>query len=101
MTAVNYLTKTELPSAFNTGNFDLASQQAVIQQLIADGLYTGSNPDDGKSVWVESDIFQGVPQPPLFDSTGNSNVPGFIQVLEVEGSNVQVNTDATLKVIVD
>jgi hypothetical protein len=121
MTTVNYLTKTELPSAFNTGNFDLASQQAVINQLIHDGLYTNSTPDDGKSVWVESDIYQGVQQPPLFDSRGddsrdhdsgdhdsggddsrgNSNVPGFVQVLEVEGSNVQVNTDSTLKIIVD
>jgi Ca2+-binding RTX toxin-like protein len=101
MTTVNYLTKTELPGAFNTGNFDLASQQAVIKQLIADGLYDNSNPDDGKAVWVESDIFQGVPQPPLFDSGGNSKVPNFIQVLEVEGTNVTVNTDKVLDIIVD
>jgi Ca2+-binding RTX toxin-like protein len=101
MTTVNYLTKTELPSAFNTGNFDLASQQAVIKQLIADGLYDNSNPDDGKAVWVESDIFGGVPQPPPFDSSGNPTVPSFVQVLEVEGRNVTVSTDKVLDVIVD
>jgi Ca2+-binding RTX toxin-like protein len=101
MTVVNYMTKTELPSAFNTGNFDAASQQAVINQLIKDGLYTASNPDDGKSVWVESDIFQGVQQPPLFDSGGNPDVPNFVQVLEVEGTNVTVSTDKVLDIIVD
>jgi Ca2+-binding RTX toxin-like protein len=101
MTVVNYLTKTELPDAFNSSNFSAASQQAVINQLIADGLYTNSNPDDGKTVWVESDIYKGVPQPPQFDSTGNSNVPKFVQVLEVEGSNVTVSTDKVLDIIVD
>ena len=101
MTTVNYLTKTDLHDAFNTGHFDAASQQAVINQLILDGLYTNSTPDDGRSVWVESDIYKGVKQPPLFDSTGHSQVPGFVQVLEVEGSNVKVNTDSTLKIIVD
>jgi Ca2+-binding RTX toxin-like protein len=94
------MTKTELPSAFNTGNFDAASQQAVINQLIKDGLYT-AGPDDGKSGWVESDILQGVPQPPFFDSNGNPDVPQFVQVLEVEGTNVTVNTDKVLDIIVD
>jgi Ca2+-binding RTX toxin-like protein len=101
MSTVNYLTKTDLHDAFNTGHFDAASQQAVINQLILDGLYTNSTPDDGKSVWVESDIFSGVPQPPLFDSAGNPIVPAFVQVLEVEGANVTVNTDKVLDVIVD
>lgn len=101
MAVINYLTKTDLPSALNTGNFDPASQQAVINQLIADGLYTAGNPDDGKSVWVESDIYQGMQQPPLFDSGGASKVAKFIQVLEVEGSNVTVSTDKVLDIIVD
>jgi hypothetical protein len=101
MTVVNYLTKTELPDAFNTGNLDASSQQAVINQLINDGLYTSSTPDDGKSIWVESDIYQGVLQPPLFDSLGNPAVPAFVQALEVEGSNVTVQTDTTLQIIVD
>ena len=70
MTAVNYLTKTELPDAFNKGNLDQASQQAIIDQLINDGLYTNSN-HDGKSVWVESDIYKNHVQPPLFDAGGN------------------------------
>jgi Ca2+-binding RTX toxin-like protein len=100
MTTVNYLTKTDLPDALKTGNLDLSAQNAIIQQLIKDGLYT-AGPDHGQSVWVESDIFEGVQQPPLFDSGGNSSVPGFIQVLEVEGKNVTVHTDSTLKVIVD
>jgi Ca2+-binding RTX toxin-like protein len=101
MTVVNYLTKTELPSAFNTSNLDASAQLAVINQLVSDGLYTGANPDDGKSVWVESDIYQGVSQPPLFGSGGSSTVPNFVQALEVEGSSVNVTTDATLKIIVD
>src|SRR5665811_1764750 len=98
MTVVNYLTKTDLPSAFNTGNLDPSSQQAVINQLINDGLYTGTTPDDGKSIWVESDIYQGVSQPPLFGSDGNPEVPAFVQALEVEGSNVTVQTDSTLQI---
>jgi Ca2+-binding RTX toxin-like protein len=101
MTVVNYLTKTELPSAFNTSNLDATAQMAVINQLVSDGLYTGTNPDDGKSIWVESDIFQGVAQPPLFGAGGSSTVPNFVQALEVEGSSVNVTTDATLKIIVD
>lgn len=106
MTAVNYLTKTELPNALNTSNLDSSSQQAIINQLIADGLYTNShdergNSHDGKSVWVESDIYKGVAQHPFFDSAGNPAVPAFVQVLEVEGSNVTVQTDAALKIIVD
>jgi Ca2+-binding RTX toxin-like protein len=100
MTVVNYLTKTELPNALNTGNLDASSQQAIINQLIADGLYTNSS-HDGKSVWVESDIYKGVAQHPLFDSAGNPAVPAFVQVLEVEGTNVTVQTDAALKIIVD
>ena len=99
MTAVNYLTKTELPDAFNKGNLDQASQQAIIDQLVNDGLYTSNN--DGKSVWVESDIYKNHVQPPLFDSGGNPAVPGFVQVLEVEGGNVTVQTDAALKIIID
>jgi Ca2+-binding RTX toxin-like protein len=102
MTVVNYLTKTELPTtAFNTGNFDASSQAAVINQLIVDGLYDPINPDSGKSIWVESDIYNGAAQPPLFGSGGSSTVPGFVQALEVEGSNVTVQTDSTLKIIVD
>ena len=97
MTTVNYLTKTELPGAFNSSNFDPATQQAVINQLIADGLYT-AGPDDGKAVWVESDIFGGVLQPPPF---GNPDVPDFVNVLEVESANATVDTDQVLSLIVD
>src|SRR5664280_1929043 len=100
MTAVNYLTKADLPDAFNKGNLDHASQDAIIDQLIKDGLYTNSN-HDGKSVWVESDIYKGHAQHPFFDAGGNPAVPGFVQVLEVEGSNVTVQTDAALKIIID
>jgi Ca2+-binding RTX toxin-like protein len=99
MTVVNYLTKTELPHAFNKSNLDHASQDAIIDQLIKDGLYTSSN--DGKSVWVESDIYKGVAQHPFFGAGGNTTVPPFVQVLEVEGSNVTVQTDAALKIILD
>jgi len=99
MTDVNYLTKTELHHAFNTGNLDASAQQAIIDQLIKDGLYSTSN--DGKAVWVESDIYKGVPQHPFFDANGNPTVPPFVQVLEVEGQNVTVHTDSALKVIVD
>jgi Ca2+-binding RTX toxin-like protein len=99
MTDVNYLTKTELRHAFNTGNLGASAEQAIVNQLIKDGLYTTHN--DGSSVWVESDIYKGVPQHPFFDSHGNSTVPGFVQVLEVEGKNVTVETDAALKIIVD
>jgi Ca2+-binding RTX toxin-like protein len=102
MTTVNYLTKTELPHALNTGNLDPGAQQAIINQLIADGLYTaGSQPHGGPAIWVESDIYNGVKQSPLFDSNGNPTVPGFVQLLEVEGKNVNVLTDSALKVIVD
>jgi Ca2+-binding RTX toxin-like protein len=99
MTSVNYLTKTELRDAFNTSNLDASVQHAIINQLVKDGLYT--TPGNGNAVWVESDIFQGVLQPPLFNAGGNSTVPGFVQVLEVEGKNVTVQTDDTLKIIVD
>jgi Ca2+-binding RTX toxin-like protein len=102
MTSVSYLTKTDLPDALNTDNLSLSAQQAIINQLIADGLYT-SGTDNGQSVWVESDIDpdDGTKSPPLFDSGGNPVVPGFVRVLEVEGKNVTVQTDSTLKVIVD
>jgi Ca2+-binding RTX toxin-like protein len=105
MTTVSYLTKTDLPDALKTGNLDLSAQNAIIQQLIKDGLYT-AGPDHGRSVWVESDIFNGVQQPPLFDSpTGSDpndpNPFALASVLEVEGAKVTVNTDAALKVIVD
>jgi Ca2+-binding RTX toxin-like protein len=99
MTDVTYLTKTELPDAFKTSNLNPSLQQAIIDQLIAGGLYTGG-PDDGHAVWVESDIHNG-PTNPLFDSDGIPVVPGFVSVLEVEGNNVTVQTDSTLKVIVD
>jgi Ca2+-binding RTX toxin-like protein len=99
MTDVNYLTKTELHYAFNTGNLDPSAQQAIIDQLIKDGLYTGQN--DGSSVWVESDIYKGVPQHPYFDKHGDPTVPPFVQVLEVEGKHVTVETDPGLKIIVD
>jgi len=100
MTTVNYLTKSDLPDALKTGNLDLSAQNAIIQQLINDGLYS-AGPDNGQTVWVESDIYKGVQQPPLFDSAGKPSVPGFVQLLEVEGNNVTVKTDSTLKVIVD
>jgi Ca2+-binding RTX toxin-like protein len=99
MTDVNYLTKTELHHAFNTSNLNAATQQAIVNQLIKDGLYTTHN--DGSAVWVESDIYKGVPQHPFFGSDGNPAVPGFVQVLEVESKNVTVQTDSTLKIIVD
>lgn len=101
MTVVNYLTKTDLHDAFNTGNFDASSQAAVINQLIAVGLYDNSSPDDGKTIFIELDIYKGVSQPPLFDSGGTPDVPAFVQALEVEGGNVTVNTDPTLQIIVD
>jgi Ca2+-binding RTX toxin-like protein len=100
MTTASYLTKTDLPDALKTGNLDLSAQNAIIQQLINDGLYT-AGADNGQSVWVESDIYDGKQQPPLFDSGGDPTVFGLASVLEVEGANVTVNTDATLKVIVD
>jgi hypothetical protein len=100
MTSLNYLSKTELPTALNAGNLSAANQQAIINQLIADGLYT-SGSDDGRGIWVESDTYQGSQQPPLFDSGGNSTVPGIVSLLEVEGHTVNVTTNSTLKVIVD
>jgi hypothetical protein len=102
MTTVNYLTKTELPDAFKTSNLDPTVQQAVVNQLILDGLYAAGNTDDGRGVWVESDIYNGVLQTPLFD-TGilGPKVSSLIQVLEVEAKDVTVQTDSTLKVIVD
>jgi Ca2+-binding RTX toxin-like protein len=99
MVDVNYLTKTELHTAFNTSNLDASAQKAIVNQLIKDGLYEAHN--NTNAVWVESDIYQGVLQPPLFNAGGNSTVPGFVQVLEVEGKNVTVQTTDTLKVIVD
>lgn len=100
MTTVNYLDKTDLHLAFSPQNLDAASQQAIINQLIADGLYDNSNPDDGKSVWVESDLYNGIVQPPLFATGGNPTVPAFVQVLEVQGSITPVQTTSNLKVIV-
>src|SRR5206468_3199037 len=94
------LTKADLPNAFNTGNFSAASQQAVIDQLIADKIYS-QGVGNGKIATVESDIYKGVPQPPQFDSNGNPVVPPPVQVLEVEGQNVTVQTNSTLQVIVD
>jgi Ca2+-binding RTX toxin-like protein len=99
MADVNYLTKTEIRDAFNTGNLDPSAQNAIIHQLVKDGLYT--TPDNGNAVWVESDTFQGVLQPPLFGSDGSPAVSPIIQVLEVAGKDVTVQTDDTLKVIVD
>src|ERR1700733_10899986 len=99
MADVNYLTKTEIGNAFNTANLDPSAQNAIIHQLVKDGLYT--TPDNGNAVWVESDIYQGVLPPPLFGADGDPTVPAFVQVLEVEGKNVTVQTDDTLKVIVD
>src|ERR1700733_14991168 len=99
MADVNYLTKTELPDAFNTGNLDPSVQNAIIHQLVKDGLFT--TPDNGNAVWVESDFFQGALQPPLFGSDGSPVVSPVIQVLEVAGKNVTVQTDDSLKVIVD
>jgi Ca2+-binding RTX toxin-like protein len=99
MVEVNYLTKTELGDAFNTSNLNASTEKAIINQLVKDGLYEAHS--NTNAVWVESDIFQGVLQPPLFSHGGNSSVPGFVQVLEVEGKNVTVQTTDTLKVIVD
>jgi Ca2+-binding RTX toxin-like protein len=105
MVAVNYVTKTELSNGdvWNKANLDSTNQQAIISQLIKDGLYTGGSGDDGRQIWVESDIYQGVQVPPLFDSGGNPTVLGFVPIslLEVEGSDVTVKTDPALKVIVD
>jgi Ca2+-binding RTX toxin-like protein len=86
-------------------NPNLSLQNAIITQLIKDGLYANGLPDNGQKVWVESDVYKGTQQPPLFDSSphGNPNVPDFVQVLEVEGQNVtvKVDHDDALKVIVD
>jgi Ca2+-binding RTX toxin-like protein len=106
MATVSYLTKTDLHKALFSSNLDSGAQQTIINQLIADGLYDTSNPDDQRQVWVESDIYKGVHQTQLFDSsTGpDPNDPNpfvLASVLEVEGANVTVNTDAALKVIVD
>ena len=101
MSTVNYLTKTDLPDALKTGNLDQSAQNAIIQQLIADGLYSAANPDNGQSVWVESDTYLGNQESQLFDSGGDPTVFSLASVLEVEGANVTVNTDAALKVIVD
>jgi Ca2+-binding RTX toxin-like protein len=100
MTTVNYLTKTDLPYALNTQNLDRSAQHAIIQQLITDGLYAAGR-EDGQAVRVESDILLGTPQGPLFDSDSDSHPEHGVQVLEVEGKNVTVSTNSTLKVIVD
>lgn len=100
MSIVNYLTKTDLPNAFVSSNFDPASQQAVVNQLVSLGLY-GQGPEDGRSVWVQSDSYAGEVSYPLFDSNGNPKVAGFVQVLDVENPNATVQTTPNLKVIVD
>jgi hypothetical protein len=77
MTTVNYVSKTELPHYLNTSNLDPDAQNAIIRQLIHDGLYT-KGPGPGPDIWVESDIKNGTPQPPLFDSIGHPKPPGFV-----------------------
>lgn len=101
MATVNYLDKTDLHLAVSQFNLDPAAQNAVIAQLIADGLYDNSNPDDGKSVWVESDLYNGVVQPPLFGTGGDPTVAPLIQVLETQQFFANVQTDNSLKVIID
>jgi hemolysin type calcium-binding protein len=101
MTAVHYLHKSDLHEALNTSDLSSGAQNAIIQQLITDGLYSASS--NAPKIWVESDIFKGVAQTPFFDSSGGPGPdPGILtQLLEVEGQNVTVHTDSTLKVIVD
>jgi Ca2+-binding RTX toxin-like protein len=89
-----YMTKTELPDAFKTQNLDKSVQNAIIQQLIHDGLYSKNS--DSQKIWVESDKHLSV------GDGGVGNQPfSKIQLLEVEGKDVTVQTDPALKVIVD
>jgi Ca2+-binding RTX toxin-like protein len=95
MAETTYLTKAELPTALNVTNLDPSVQNAIIQQLISDGLFPNAN----SKIWVESDKLGG----PLFDTPagGGPQPVSKVQLLEVEGTNVTVQTDPKLKVIVD
>jgi hypothetical protein len=100
----NYLTKTDLAAASDS-NLDDSVKNAVINQLIQSGVFDNSDPDDGRTIFLESDRLggvlstdQGSLSTPLFVGP---NVAPFIQGLQVESMDVTVKTTASLKAIVD
>src|SRR5258708_15459412 len=98
MVDISYTHKSDLPSQI-LGHLDLGVQQAIITQLIHDGLYNLN--DDKKAIWVESDNYYGTLEKPLFGNPKAGALDPSVSLLEVQGKNVTVNTDAALKVIVD
>jgi RTX calcium-binding nonapeptide repeat (4 copies) len=81
--AIAYDTQHQLDHLFASGGLDLSVRNAIIHQLMEDGLFT----EPGSRVWVQ-------------EGSGGNHSPQ-AQVLYLDGGHEQVRTDSNLGAIVD